>query len=86
MITKSAQKAFRQNAKRRVHNAKQRMAFKKLIKDYKKLVVAKELDKAKEKISAVYKALDKAAKTNLLKKNTASRLKSRLTKLGNRNK
>ena len=62
------------------------MAFKKLIKEYKKLVASKELEKAKEKISVVYKALDKAAKTNLLKKNTASRLKSRLTKLGNRNK
>jgi small subunit ribosomal protein S20 len=86
MITKSAQKAYRQNVKRRAHNAKQKMAFKKLIKDYKKLVTGKEADKAKEKLSAVYKALDKAAKTNLLKKNTASRLKSRLTKLGNRNK
>jgi len=84
MITKSAQKAYRQNVKRRARNAKQKMAFKKLIKDYKKLVAGKETDKAKEKLSSVYKALDKAAKTNLLKKNTASRLKSRLTKLGNR--
>ena len=84
MITKSAQKAYRQNLKRRARNAKQKMAFKKLIKEYKKLVIGKEADKAKEKLSAVYKALDKAAKTNLLKKNTASRLKSRLTKLGNR--
>lgn len=81
MITKSAQKAYRQNLKRRERNNKQKIAFKKLIKEYKKLVAGKELDKAKEKISAVYKALDKAAKTNLLKKNTASRLKSRLTKL-----
>lgn len=84
MITKSAQKAYRQNIKRRARNAKQKMAFKKLIKEYKKLVIAKDTKKAAEKLSAVYKALDKAAKTNLLKKNTASRLKSRLTKLGNR--
>ena len=84
MITKSAQKAYRQNIKRKARNAKQKMAFKKLIKEYKKLVIAKDLKKAAEKLSAVYKALDKAAKTNLLKKNTASRLKSRLTKLGNR--
>jgi small subunit ribosomal protein S20 len=84
MITKSAQKAYRQNLKRRAHNAKQKMAFKKLIKDYKKLVAAKELKKAEEKLPAVYKALDKAAKTNLIKKNNASRLKSRLTKLINK--
>lgn len=84
MITKSAQKAYRQNIKRRARNTKQKMAFKKLIKEYKKLVLAKDKKKATEKLSAVYKALDKAAKTNLLKKNTASRLKSRLTKLGNR--
>jgi len=84
MITKSAQKAYRQNLKRRARNAKQKMAFKKLIKEYKKLVLAKDAKKAIEKLSAVYKALDKAAKTNILKKNTASRLKSRLTKLGNK--
>jgi len=84
MITKSAQNAFRQNVKRRAHNAKQKMALKKIIKEYKKLVAGKEAAKAKEKLVAVYKVLDKAAKTNLLKKNTASRLKSRLTKLGNR--
>jgi small subunit ribosomal protein S20 len=81
MITKSAQKAYRQNLKRKAHNAKQKMAYKKLIKEYKKLVAAKELKKAEEKLPFVYKALDKAAKTNLIKKNTASRLKSRLTKL-----
>jgi len=81
MITKSAQKAYRQNVTRRARNAKQKMAFKKLIKEYKKLVIAKDIKKAAEKLPGVYKALDKAAKTNLLKKNTASRLKSRLTKL-----
>ncbi|MCL5017459.1 MAG: 30S ribosomal protein S20 [Patescibacteria group bacterium] len=84
MITKSAQKAYRQNLKRRAHNAKQKMAFKKLIKDYKKLVAAKDLKKAEEKLPSVYKALDKAAKTNLIKKNNASRTKSRLTKLINK--
>jgi len=84
MITKSAKKAYRQNLKRKAHNAKNKMALKKLIKEYKKLASSKELAKAKEKISGVYKALDKAAKTNLLKKNTASRMKSRLTKLINK--
>jgi small subunit ribosomal protein S20 len=84
MITKSAQKAYRQNLTRRERNNKQKIALKKLIKEYKKLVSGKNLEKAKEKISAVYGALDKAAKTNLIKKNNASRLKSRLTKLINK--
>ncbi len=83
MITKSAQKAYRQNLKRKAHNAKQKMALKKLIKEYKKLVASKD-KKSQEKLPALYKALDKAAKTNLIKKNTASRLKSRLTKSGNK--
>jgi len=39
------------------------------------------IDEAKNLLPQVYKILDKAAKTNLIKKNTASRRKSRITKL-----
>ena len=81
MITKSAQKAYRQNLTRNARNNSHKIALKKLIKEYKKLVGAKDMKKAEEKLSAVYQALDKAAKTNLIKKNNASRLKSRLTKM-----
>lgn len=84
MITKSAQKAYRQNLKRREKNAKQKEALKKVLKNYKKLVASKNKDAAKNELSRVYKFLDKAAKTGIIKKNTASRLKSRLTALLNR--
>jgi small subunit ribosomal protein S20 len=80
-ITKSAKKALRQNIKRRERNILKKEAYKKAIKEYKKLIVAKKIDEAKQKLQSVYKLLDKAAKTNTIHKNKASRLKSRLSKL-----
>lgn len=81
MITKSAKKANRQNIKRRAINAKNRKNLREVIKNYKKSVSGKNSDEAKKILSKVYQMLDKAAKTNLIAKNRASRLKSRLTKL-----
>jgi len=83
-ITKSAQKALRQNKRRRVRNVRQSRSLKNEIKSLKKLVIAKNKKGANEILPKVYKALDKAAKTNLIKKNTAARLKSRLTKAVNK--
>ena len=81
MITKSAKKAYRQNLKRREKNARQKQALKKVLKDYRKLISAKNKEAAKNELPKVYKILDKAAKTGVIKKNTASRLKSRLSAL-----
>lgn len=84
-ITKSAKKARRQSARRRIRNMARKDAYKGAIKTYKKLVAAKNMDEARVKLSAAYKALDKAAKTGAIKKNKAARLKSRLAKkLGDR--
>ena len=83
-ITKSAQKALRQNKRRRARNLKQSHSLKDEIKTLKKLVAKKDKKGANETLPKVYKALDKAVKTNLIKKNTAARLKSRLTKTVNR--
>ncbi len=83
-ITKSAQKALRQNKRRRARNVKQSRSLKDEIKLLKKLVANKNKKDALEILPKVYKFLDKAAKTNLIKKNTATRLKSRLTKAVNR--
>lgn len=80
-ITKSAKKARRQNVVRRSRNLKRKEGFKSAIKAYKKLIAAKKSDEAKKQLALVYKALDKAAKANTIRKNTASRLKSRLTRL-----
>ena len=82
-ILKSAKKALRQNTKRREINSKKRAALKSVIKKYRKMVVAGKKDEAKTYLPTVYKNLDKSTKVNLIKKNTASRLKSRLTKLIN---
>lgn len=79
-IIQSAKKALRQNVRRRKMNIKRRTELKKAIKQYKKLVISGEKDRAKEYLPTVYKKLDKSAKTNLIKKNKASRLKSRLSK------
>jgi len=83
-ITKSAQKALRQNKRRRARNIKQSRSFKDEIKSLKKLAAKKDKKGANEILPKVYKALDKAVKTNLIKKNTASRMKSRLTRTVNK--
>jgi ribosomal protein S20 len=80
-ITISAKKALRQNITRRVKNAAKKDSLKKTLKQYKKLVSQKNIDEAKNQLSAVYKALDKAAKTHIIKKAKAARLKSRLSRL-----
>jgi small subunit ribosomal protein S20 len=80
-ITKSAKKALRQNVRRRKTNIKRKTELKSVIKQYKKLIEAGQKQEAKKYLSQVYKKLDKSAKVNLIKKNKAARLKSRLTKL-----
>lgn len=80
-ITTSAKKALRQSERRRVRNLKQKRALKELVKNYRAAISGGKKDEAKKLLPSVYKALDKAAKRGkILKKNTASRLKSRLTK------
>lgn len=54
--------------------------IKALVKEVKNLIVQNKIEEAKKLLPQVYKALDKAAKTNVIKKNTASRKKSRITK------
>lgn len=78
-VTRTAKKALRQNRRRYVVNTAARAELKKVIKAYKKLVDAKNLDGATKQLPAVFQKLDKAAKNGLIKKNTASRLKSRLS-------
>ncbi len=77
---KSAKKALRQSIKRRKINLKRKDDLKEVIKQYKKLTATNK-EEAKKYLSQVYKKLDKTAKVNLIKKNKANRLKSRLAKL-----
>ena len=80
-ITSSAKKALRQNRTRRAKNLVKKEAYKKIVVAYRKLVAAKKFAEAQKALSAAFKALDKAAKTKVIEKNKASRLKSRLSQL-----
>jgi small subunit ribosomal protein S20 len=80
-ITKSAKKAIRQSATRKEHNIVYKDKIKALVKQAKALVLAKKMAEAKKLLPGIYQAYDKAAKVGIIKKNNASRHKSRLTKL-----
>ena len=79
-IIKSAKRAIRVSARHRVYNLRRMDTMRDEVKSVKKLVAAKDIAGAEKSIAQVYKAIDKAAKRGVIKKNTASRLKSRLSK------
>lgn len=83
-VTKSAKKALRQNVRRRARNLVRKIKIKNLLKEVKNLLGQKKINEAKALLPQLYKALDKAAKTGLIKKNAAARKKSRITKLCNK--
>lgn len=55
--------------------------MKNLLKEVKTLVAQKKNDEAKKLLPQVYKILDKSAKVGVIKKNNASRKKSRISQL-----
>ncbi len=79
-ITSSAKKALRASKKKRVFNLKRKDEMQSVIKEYKKLVVAKDTAGAAKLLPRLQKAIDKATKTGVIKKGNASRKKSRLMK------
>jgi len=76
-ITKSAKKAHRASLKKRVFNVRRKRVLSNATKTVKKAIVT-NVDEARTSLSSAYKAIDKAAKRGVIKKNTASRKKSRL--------
>jgi small subunit ribosomal protein S20 len=83
-ITKSAKKALRQNTRRKVRNVKRKDKLKDVVKEIRTLIEQKKFNEAKKLLPKVYQTLDKTAKVGTIKKNTASRRKSRLTKAFNK--
>lgn len=83
-IKESAKKALRQSERRNIMNSQRKKKVKNLIKEVKVLVDQKKTAEAKKLLPQIYKALDKTAKKNTIKKNNASRKKSRITKMINR--
>ncbi|MBU6431425.1 MAG: 30S ribosomal protein S20 [Patescibacteria group bacterium] len=80
-ITQSAKKALRGSKRKRIFNVRRKEAISEAIKEIKKLVAEKKITEAKAMLPSAYKALDKAAKTGYIKKNNASRKKSRISAL-----
>ena len=80
-IIKSAKKALRGSQKKRVFNLRRKRTMKDSIKTVENLVNDKKKSEAQEKLSLAYKAIDKATKRGVIKKNTASRKKSRLARI-----
>ena len=79
-ITDAAKKAIRQNKRRRERNQNIMNKMKRKIKNFKALIEDNKMKEAKEKLSEAYKAIDKAAKKNVISDNKASRKKSQLAK------
>lgn len=77
-ITRSAKRALRKSLKRQKENRLKKEAIKKARKDFLRALAEKDKEKAKECLRIYYKAVDKAFKTNVIKKNTAARLKSKM--------
>ena len=80
-IKNAAKKALRQSIKRQKINTSYERKIKSLIKEARVLVSQKKTKEAKELLPDIYQILDKAAKVGTIKKNNASRRKSRVAKL-----
>lgn len=80
-IIQSAKKALRSSARKRVFNVRRIRAAKDVVKEVRELVAAGKVTEAQSKLPSAYKAIDKAAKRGVVKKNTAARKKSRLAAL-----
>jgi len=82
--TASAQKAARGAERKRLRNRAVRSAVKTYITKAEKLISSKEIEPAKEAVTAAIKTLDKAGNKGVIHSNKAARHKSRLMKKLNR--
>lgn len=80
-ITSSAKKALRSSKRKRIFNLRRKNDMQSVVKEYKKLIAAKKTKEAEKLMPRLQQAIDKAAKKGIIKKNTASRKKARLTQI-----
>ena len=78
---KCAIKELRKNHARRLHNLDIKTDIKKTIKRFLSSVTSKNTGEAENTLKLIYKKMDKAAKRNIISKNTAARRKSRFSRL-----
>jgi small subunit ribosomal protein S20 len=79
-ITTSAKKALRGSMVKKAMNDRNKKNIKETIKKFEKLIKDKKNDEAVKLLPTLYSVIDKAAKRGVIKKNTASRKKSRISK------
>ena len=79
--TKSAKRALRGSLRKKASNDRQKKAMKDTIKKVERLVKEKKVDEAKKLLPSVYQVIDKTAKKGIIKKNNASRKKSRMSRI-----
>lgn len=80
-IIKSAKKAIRGDEKKAVFNLRRKRAIKLVEKNIINLAEEGKKTEAEKLIPEFYKKIDKATKMGTLKKNTASRRKSRMSRV-----
>ena len=76
-ITSSAKKALRVSRRKRSINLVRKDSLSTAVKTFRKLIAEKKTKEAVDFFPTLQKALDKSAKTGIIKKNAASRKKSR---------
>lgn len=80
-ILKQAKKALRRDKNRRAFNLRAKREMKRAMKILQDTVRAGDTKTAQEMLPTTYKAIDKATKRGIIKKNTAARYKSRMSRL-----
>lgn len=80
-ITRGAKKAHRNSLRKQEFNIRRKGKISRALKSLKKLITAGNKKEAEIVMRRVQSALDKAVKGKTIKKNTAARKKSRLSKL-----
>jgi len=79
-ILKSSIKAMRVSRRKNVINTRTRNKYKAELKTFRQLIASGKKDEAAKAMSKAASMLDKAVKKNVIHKNKASRLKSRMAK------
>lgn len=78
--SKSGKKSVKQAETRRVFNVRRLRTMKETMKEVATLVSKKDKKAAEETLPKAFKAIDKATKRGIIKKNNASRKKAKLAR------
>lgn len=79
-IKKSAKKQLRQSLKRKKQNDSRKKEMKELLKQANVLIKEGKKEEVTKMLPKIYKAIDKAVKIGVLKKNTGNRRKAVIAK------